>query len=426
MEAVLDDRGAVILDEIAMLEVERTRIESKIARRALDFCDLRRRESELALDPRIGKLEASFAADELSLVLRQPAMTVQSRVAEARRVRGLLPLTWAAWAGGRIDQVRIRLIADAVDKLDGNHSIIELDYRVVDYAAGHTVAQLKSWLNRFVAHNEPDRERAGSAFERRSIYLDPDEDGMTWLHALIHTTDAVRIDSLLTGLVKQTPADGCALGQHCTLQQRRADLFAGILLGRVDLAGSATGRVHGGAVIGVTVPVTTLVGLDDTPGESFDQRFVLPAGMVRELAAEPGTLFYRLLTDRLGRILDVTEIGRFPSTKLHIALNMRDGTCAFPTCNVPATNCDADHVIPAPRGPTTADNLRNLCRRHHRFKTFGIVDTTIGPPGHQWHLPAGKTVRSKPSDATVVRQVAEGPALEIDFAHFTINQRHAA
>lgn len=39
------------------------------ARRMLDFSDLRRRESELALDPVIGKLEASFAADELSIVL---------------------------------------------------------------------------------------------------------------------------------------------------------------------------------------------------------------------------------------------------------------------------------------------------------------------------------------------------------------------
>ncbi len=337
----------MILDEIAALEVERAQIEPKIVRRALDFCDLRRRESELALDPRIAALEASFAADELLLVLRQPTM----------------------------------------------HSIIELDDRVIDYAASHTVAQLKSWLKRFVAHNEPDHDRAASAFERRSVYLDPDEDGMTWLHALIHTTDAVRIDSLLTGLAKQTSEP------DCTLEQRRADVFADLLLGRVDLAGSKTGRVHGGAVVGVTVPITTLAGLDDTPGESFDQRFVLPADMVRESATESGTLFCRLLTDPLGHILDITEIGRFPSVKLHVALDIRDGTCAFPTCNVPATNCDADHVMPSPRGPTGARNLRNLCRRHHRFKTFGIVDTTMGPAGHQWHLPGGKTVRSEGSDS---------------------------
>lgn len=88
--------------------------------------------------------------------------------------------------------------------------------------------------------------------------------------------------------------------------------------------------------------------------------------MIRELAAEPGTLFYRLLTDPLGKLLEATEIGRFPSRKLRIALDARDGLCAFPTCGVPVSSCDADHVIPSPRGPTSAENLRHLCRRHHR------------------------------------------------------------
>lgn len=53
MEAVLDDAGVVILDAIAVFKVERARVEPKIVQRALVF-NLRRRESELALDPRIG------------------------------------------------------------------------------------------------------------------------------------------------------------------------------------------------------------------------------------------------------------------------------------------------------------------------------------------------------------------------------------
>lgn len=134
MEAV-GEPGAVILDEIAQLEIERACVEAKIAGRMLDFADLRRRQSELATDPVIGRLEASFAADELSLVLLQPTMTVQRRLVEARRVRGVLPQAWAAWQRGVIDQFRVRLIAEAVEKLQSNLSIIELDYRVVDYAS---------------------------------------------------------------------------------------------------------------------------------------------------------------------------------------------------------------------------------------------------------------------------------------------------
>ncbi len=50
----------------------------------------------------------------------------------------------------------------------------------------------------------------------------------------------------------------------------------------------------------------------------------------------------------------VTELGRFPSRKLAIAIKFRDGTCTGPTCTTPATRCDIDHLIPVPEGETTA------------------------------------------------------------------------
>ena len=129
-----------------------------------------------------------------------------------------------------------------------------------------------------------------------------------------------------------------------------------------------------GAVIGVTIPVTSLAGLSEEPGEAFDGSFALPADLVRELATEPGTLFYRIMTDPLGRIMDVTELGRYPSDKLRIGVQIRDGICLFPTCNKPAMASDLDHQIPHPRGPTCGDNLGALCRRHHRMKTAGLLN----------------------------------------------------
>ncbi|CAN5222289.1 hypothetical protein BH09ACT10_BH09ACT10_12770 [soil metagenome] len=134
---------------------------------------------------------------------------------------------------------------------------------------------------------------------------------------------------------------------------------------------------HASAVIGVTVSVTTLAGLDDAPGESFGGQFVLSADLVRELAGEPGTLFYRIFTDQLGHVLDVTETGRYPSRKLRTALEIRDGVCQFPTCSRPASESDIDHDIPHPRGPTAGSNLGPLCRRHHRMKSHGIFTTEL-------------------------------------------------
>jgi hypothetical protein len=178
---------------------------------------------------------------------------------------------------------------------------------------------------------------------------------MTFLSAYIPTPDAIRLDTELTRLAKAEPTDGR------TLDQKRADVFARGMLGDGSSAQ---------AMIGVLVPVTSLAGLDDEPGSSFDGQFALPASMVRELAAESKTLFYRVFTDPLGHILDVTELGRFPSRRLRTAVDIRDGTCRFATCSRPATECDDDHQIPHPRGPTSGANIRTLCRRHHRMKTL--------------------------------------------------------
>ena len=348
------DRGQQLLDEIASLDVQRAQIEADIASRMLEFADQRRRESERHTNPLIRELEADFATDELSLVVKEPTRTVQCRLADARRVRGRLPLTWEAFGAGRIDAHRIRLIASAVDKLTDNYAVIELDYWVVEYASTHTPAQLRAWLRRFVARNAPDKRAARAEREKRSVWLSHQDDGMTFLSAYIPTPDAIRLDADLTRLAKAEPTDGR------TLDQKRADVFARGMLGDGSSAQ---------AIIGVLVPVTSLAGLDDQPGTSFDGGFALPASMVRELAAEPGTLFYRVFTDPLGRILDVAELGRFPSRKLKTAVDIRDGTCQFATCSRPATECDDDHVIPHPRGPTNGDNIRSLCRRHHRMKT---------------------------------------------------------
>ena len=370
MEAVVDP-GAVILDDIAALEVERARVEAKIATRMLDFADVRREQAQAAPSAMVRDLEVSFAADELGLVLHQPTRTVQCRLAEARRVRGLLPNTWLAHLDGRVDAYRISLIASAADKLGGDqHAIIELDHRVGAYAAAHTASQTKAWLRRFVARNAPSTVVARAEMAQRSVWVDHHDDGMSWLHAYLPTPDAVRIDHLLTAEAKKLPAGDRSLDTtlDTSLDTLRADLFVKHMLTTGD--GTASSR----ALLAVTVPVTSLAGVSDQPGVSFDGQFALPADLVRDLAHEPGTLFYRVMTDPVGRILDVTELGRFPTHKLRVAVQARDGTCTFPTCSRPATESDLDHKVPRPRGPTNGDNLRALCRRHHRIKTHLPVE----------------------------------------------------
>ena len=160
----------MILDEVTALEVERARIESKIASKMLDFQDLRRREADSEPDPTRRSLVASSAADELGVVLRLPTRTVQCRLAEARRMRGLLPQTWLAFRRGEFDAYRVSLIASAAAKLPDNHALIHLDHEAGGKAARQTPSQLKGWLKRFVARNTTDNG-AKAEHAKRSVWV---------------------------------------------------------------------------------------------------------------------------------------------------------------------------------------------------------------------------------------------------------------
>ncbi|KUI23563.1 hypothetical protein AU195_09400, partial [Mycobacterium sp. IS-1496] len=54
-----------------------------------------------------------------------------------------------------------------------------------------------------------------------------------------------------------------------------------------------------------------------------------------------------------------------PSQALQDFVRARDLTCRFPRCDKPAHLCDIDHAVPYPAGPTSASDLRCLCREHH-------------------------------------------------------------
>jgi hypothetical protein len=142
--------------------------------------------------------------------------------------------------------------------------------------------------------------------------------------------------------------------------------------------------------IGVVVSAQSLFGYSNTPGQLVDRSSLVPAEVIRELAKQQGTLFYRLLTDAKGNLLDVTEMGRFPSRKLGMAVKFRAGVCQGPTCHVAATRCDLDHLVPVPEGPTAAVNLGPECRGEHRAKTHaGHQAARTGPHTTQWITPTG-------------------------------------
>src|SRR5699024_1913761 len=167
-------------------------------------------------------LEASSAADDMSLDLGLTAGAVAHRIDEYTFIQTHMPLLWARHQDGRIDAWRLHIIAEtARDTLTDPPSFTVLDEKLaawLDGRATFTPGQLRAWLGRTVARLEPDnqRERTRRCWDQRSARITHDDDGTAQLFSVLSNADGIAIDDLVNQLA-------------------RADIIADLLLGRTTL-----------------------------------------------------------------------------------------------------------------------------------------------------------------------------------------------
>ncbi len=388
----MTSRADTLLDRVGPRAREQARAEARTTLAMLEFADARRAEYEAGGHSPDRDLELASIAHELAVELQMSVRTVQNRLHQARTVRWRSPSAWEAFVSGQIDGYRLRVISEALSTLRDPRSDGILDDRVVGYATTHTAAELRAWLKRLAARLEPEHHdaRARDAVNDRRVHIDHRDDGVSELWALLPTSQAAAIDTMLGEALLSKPSDDTR-----TSDQYMADELARRLLTSANDEPGVT------ATIALTIPATSLAGLSDEPGTSLDGRWVLPASMVRELATRTGTLFHRVITDPAGGVLDVTKLGRFARADLEFGIEVRDGVCQFPTCTRDAARCDKDHRVPWPHGPTSGQNMWSLCRRHHRMKTAGIFTAKLDENGRAvWHLPSGRHVAAERMELT--------------------------
>ena len=87
-----------------------------------------------------------------------------------------------------------------------------------------------------------------------------------------------------------------------------------------------------------------------------------------------------------------------PTDKLRHLVQVRDGTCTFPSCNRHARDCDFEHAIPYDQGGKTCTcNAGARSRACHHVKQTPGWDVTQPRPGwHQWTTPAGRVYTQEP------------------------------
>ena len=148
------------------------------------------------------------------------------------------------------------------------------------------------------------------------------------------------------------------------------------------------------AQIRITVPLSTLMGTSEEPGE-LEGYGPIPADVARAHAA--GGTWRRLVSDPLTeRTLEVTAKEYKPPGWLREQVLADAPYCVAPGCGVQSRHTDLDHGHPFPEGPTAAWNLHPVCRHHHRLKTQGHLCYHSPAEGvYEWTTPTGHRYRAQ-------------------------------
>ena len=368
---------------------------------------------------------------ELACALSLPEQTASRLVDESQILTATCPATLAALREGVISYRHAQVVLEHTDGLDPD-DCAELESRLLSIVPGLTATKFanRARRERERAHPIPLAERHAKVRPNRCVEVDPARDGMAWLHAYLPAAETMAIFHRVSDVAAavQHPSDPRTLpelradafsalmlddeahdafrracstsGPHSPdaplcedaagdgdrtaeggaddstadsadpADSSTQDTAAAASWGRAMSGPLDRGRLLRGvrASVAVTVPVLTLLGLSESPGQ-LEGYGPIDAETARILAGHAPS-FRRILTHpETGAVLSVGRDSYTVPADLKAAVRLRDETCRFPGCSRRAKRCDIDHVTDwALGGATEQGNLMLLCRRHHRLK----------------------------------------------------------
>lgn len=324
------------------------------------------------------------AALEVATALRWTHRAAEAWLALAEDTVRRLPAVHAALLAGGIDLPRARVFCHELSAADDAVATQVVD-RLLPQAGTLTTGQLGARIRKLLAATDPDsaEKRYRQAVEQRGMHATADADGCVQIAAW--GLPAARAAAAVERIDAMAKAARTA-GDRRSMDQLRADTFLGLLAGDYD----GPTPVHRRGVVELTVPLTTLAGLDQQPGELAGFGPVI-ADVARQVtAAQRDTATWRYsVVDGEGRVVYHGITRRRPVAADAAMVRARDRRCVFPGCRVPASRCDLDHRRRyADGGPTVPSNLQPLCRRHHRAKDEGGWRVFVMGDGHYlWTSP---------------------------------------
>jgi hypothetical protein len=395
-------------------------------------------------------LEATKA--ELGPLLGMGDQLIESNLELVEQLTAYFPRMWSQCLEGRMDIGRASLAVSYLGRLAKVEDRVAYAQAVENFLAAQDDAtaglhpvrysnlQQACWRRARRFEQVTKDESFKQAFAKRRVRLRTDEHGMGSLVATTRVDHSLQADYRLTLIArKRAEADG----ENRTIEQLRVDTMIDLILGRVTVAaGDADledGETAEGVPVGdptqwrdigqfarpivnVTVPITTLMGLGDTPGMLAGGTPV-PAELATMIAEDPGSVWHRLLTDRAGGFVELST-DTYQCTKLQWKWTVAENPqCVWPTCRRPSTVTDLDHREPYPVGRTSTRNLQPLCERHHKIKHsrgFSVVREADG--SYTWTSRFG-VVSKKQAPEFPIAEWPEGHIVRVCRDHASEGQR---
>jgi len=278
-----------------------------------------------------------------------------------------LPQLSAAFAAGELSLDKVRLVCLVATPAD--------DAMWTEVARQATASQLGRICRGYrQASVVASADQAGEQFQQRSLTTAWQPDGMLRVVALLPPEDGAVVMAALEAATarlaeetsKAEPVSTSLPVEALSPEARRADALVSICDQRLSADGAASTPA-----LMVHVDVAVLTG-ESSAGRCHSGAGPALALQVAQRLGCDATVV--AVTEKDGVSINMGRSRRLVSMPLRRALHVRDRTCAFPGCNVPARRTHAHHIEHwAHGGKTDLDNLVLLCSYHHHRLHEGVV-----------------------------------------------------
>ena len=338
------------------------------------------------------ELAERAAAQDVAFRLHLSPAQVRTQAWLGRTLIERLPRLGGLFREGTTTLAHVTAAGDLLVGLTDPAAIAQYDAGLAAIAPDTTPAafRAKARLLHDRPLTEPAELRHARAMAKRRVELEPDTDGMAWIHAYVSAVDGIRIMSRLDATAKSIAKQ--EKGDPRSRMQIRTDLFTAWLAGD----GTPTAAKVRPFLF---VPLLSLIGRTDQPAILHGYGPIDPVTAAQLFSDAPA--FRRIGTDPFtGEVLDYDRTRYRPTQAQRDWLAIKHGTCGCPDCDRLAVGADVDHLEEWYRdnGLTNQENLIPLSADHHRLKTLTKIRFARGPDGTiTVTTPTGYTGIKKPA-----------------------------